>query len=1365
MEALFDGGAETALISAQLYFSIDPQIRPPLRSTGETVSGLFPTDGSGEVTCIHPMGEVTLQIGIPDLNLCVEYDFIVVPMSDHLILDSSFMSYAEIENHYNSKTLKRKSKIVKCHSRVSRVKTCRRILLKNLEIIPPASRTIVWCRVKANPDLDHSSPMWLVEPCRMVKEDRPILVGRSLCDDKQCTGGKIPIEVLNMSPEPVELFMNTTMGLLSPSETMPGVNPISITDTCPTSEPQMVRKCSLNPSEDIVLPEELEQMLSEAKLFLNQVQFDSLKSLIHRYKHIFTLKGQPLGRTNVVLHDIDTGSAKPIKNRARRTPFGLRQEALKEEEKMKEMGVISPSDSPWASPIVLVRKTSGELRYCIDYRPLNDVTVKDSFPLPNMQDCLESLANAKIFSSMDLASGYWQVGLTEDAKEKTSFYGVGGGLWKFNVMPFGLCNAPATFERLMERVLGSLQWQICLCYIDDVLCYSPHVSQHLVDLEKIFMRIADSGLTLKPKKCHFFKKKVKFLGHEVSADGISTDPEKIDKIVNCPVPENIHEVRSIVGLGTYYKKFINNFSEMMKPLTSMNENSYKWGPDQDKAFKELKTALTSAPILAYPCQEGLFILDTDASNVAIGCVLSQIQSGEEKVIAYGSKTLSKSQMNYCTVRLEMLSVVHFTEYFSHFLLGRQFLLRTDNSAVRYMRSWRYDHHKDKGQTPRWLSQLQAFDFKIEHRPGRFHQNADAMSRPPFAFCAQCKLQHQYAKEARHKRSADTHSAAPASSDMTEPQQSCRCSEHQAPAEEFLVLNSEPGTATAASGHMPVRSAEVQHHNGMAENTSGTANVAGQPKHSQSNPILTDSSRTLRPQWQNSYSRFFKHCSPGTEHVSEHNDASEHKSNVNPNLSTSGSDQFQRVRTGRLSRPRGITNASTSWIPEGVKLNRKLLRDEQWMDPACIDALVWLRQNAKPDRKDIIRLSSLHKFLWASFDSLEDQNGLLVRKMVPKISGEPKVVAIVPESLRRYVIGQCHDLPTSGHFYYWKTLHMVKRYFVWPGMNHDIQNYCMACHTCATRKKAGRGYRAPMRHYNVGLPMEEICIDLCGPYPESTSGNKYCLVIVDSFTKWMEAYALPNMEAKTVAECIVKEFMSRFGVPFWIKSDQGRQFEAELFEEMCKLFRIEHKTSTAFHPQGNSRAERMVKVVSNLLSCFCTSQREWDKELPLLTLAYRSTVHEVTGYTPNYLMLGREVNLPLDIMMGTLSDSQKKIAPAYVSELRDRLHSAFTEVRNNLQKYAEKNKTYYDLKGYGEKYKVGDLVYVMKKTKKIGVSPKLDVKWNGPYLVAQTLGTIYEIQITSKSSKLQHFDLLKPCHADLNDMPPWIKRAHKRLMKD
>jgi transposase InsO family protein len=293
-----------------------------------------------------------------------------------------------------------------------------------------------------------------------------------------------------------------------------------------------------------------------------------------------------------------------------------------------------------------------------------------------------------------------------------------------------------------------------------------------------------------------------------------------------------------------------------------------------------------------------------------------------------------------------------------------------------------------------------------------------------------------------------------------------------------------------------------------------------------------------------------------------------------------------------------------------------------------------------------------------------------------------------------------------------------------------------------------------------MPMEEISIDLKGPYPETTRGNKWVLVVVDSFTKWMEAYCLPDSEAPTVARALIDGFISRFGVPYWIKTDRGSQLDGKVFNELCRLLEVDHKTSTPFHPQGNAKCERMVKVVGNLISTFCKTMKDWDDRVSLMTLAYRSTVHEVTGYSPNYLMLGREIFLPLDIMIGTLPEEQRKIAPTFVADLRRNLEDSFQDVREALSAYGERQRRYYDLRTRGEELKIGNVVYMMDKNRKKGVAPKLSPRWKGPFLVIQKCGTVYEVQTSQKTSKLAHFDLLKLCHKE--ELPPWLTRARKRL---
>ena len=275
----------------------------------------------------------------------------------------------------------------------------------------------------------------------------------------------------------------------------------------------------------------------------------------------------------------------------------------------------------------------------MNYRKLNHVTRKDSYPLPIIDDTLEALAGAKWFSSLDLKSGYWQVQLYPDDKEKTAF-STGRGLWQFQVMPFGLCNAPATFERLMEQVLAGLPLTVCLVYLDDILLPGRSFEEEIRNLQEIFSRLREAKLKLAPKKCTLIRQKVKFLGHMISEKGVATDLDKLHAVSAWPRPMNALEVRQYLGLCSYYRRFVANFADIARPLYQCTERNqtFEWTTEAEQAFNHLKQALTEAPIFGYPEPEGHFILDTDASAFGIGAVLLQVQEGEKKVIAYLSPT-------------------------------------------------------------------------------------------------------------------------------------------------------------------------------------------------------------------------------------------------------------------------------------------------------------------------------------------------------------------------------------------------------------------------------------------------------------------------------------------------------------------------------------------------------------------------------------------------------------------------------------------------------------------------------------------------------------------------------------------------------
>ena len=472
-------------------------------------------------------------------------------------------------------------------------------------------------------------------------------------------------------------------------------------------------------------PDHLRELLRRSCENLNDNQSKTLDSLLRKYPDVFSKLKKDIGFTKLVQHTIDTGSARPIKQRPYRIPLWKREQAEQEIKEMRENKIIEPSYGPWCSPIVMVAKKDGSIRFCCDYRKLNEVTVKDSQPLPRIDDTFDALSGSQWYSTVDMRQGFWQVGVKPSDRP---FSIPGSGLWQFVAMPFGLVNSPQTFERLVERVLAGLSLKIYLVYLDDIIVFSKIFDEHLVNLEKVFQRLRETNLKLSPNKCTLLQKKSNFLGHIVSKDGIATDPDKIKSVKDWPVPTNVKQIRSFLGLCSYYRKYVKGFSNVARPLHKLTEidRTFSWNNECQETFDASKKSLTTAPILGYPIDCGQFILDCDASNEGVGVVLSQIQDGNEKVIGYFSKSLSKPERRYCVTRKVLLAVVLSILHFHHYLYGRKYKVRSDHGALRWLLNFKIA----EGQIARWLPLLGTYDFEIEHRAGIIHNNADALSRRP-----------------------------------------------------------------------------------------------------------------------------------------------------------------------------------------------------------------------------------------------------------------------------------------------------------------------------------------------------------------------------------------------------------------------------------------------------------------------------------------------------------------------------------------------------------------------------------------------------------------------------------------------------------
>ena len=519
-----------------------------------------------------------------------------------------------------------------------------RVRLQTTVSVPPRSEAIVAAAVEAIDGDARWRPGVRLEGVLEPNEkgcSNNLLISRAVAGVDE--NGQIPVRIMNSSTSEACLLADTDIGtLFTIRDDGTGIYDVSyddVADETPSVDPRKDEKDVL---ENIDL----------ADSGMSEQGLKRVQELVREYSDIFSRHSGDLGRTHLMQHEIETGDAPPVKQRPRRIPLRLRNQVEEQRQQMLRDGVIEPSTSPWCSPIVLAKKKDGSYRFCVDLRAVNKVTKGMAYPLPRTDDALDSLSGARYFSTLDMASGYWQVELAPKDREKTAF-STGNQLNQFRLMCFGLKNAGASFQKLMELVLAGVDPKQCLVYIDDIILFGRSEEEHIATLREVFSRIRQAGMKLKPQKCHLGKREVTFLGHKVSADGIMPDPSNTEKVRKWPEPQTAAEMMSFLGLCGYYMRFVPSYAEVSKPLreATSSKGPLVWSEAMRTAFHELKEKLTSPPVLKLPVMCGRFKLYTDASNSSVGSVLVEAVGTQERVVAYASKVLSKAERRWYTARL------------------------------------------------------------------------------------------------------------------------------------------------------------------------------------------------------------------------------------------------------------------------------------------------------------------------------------------------------------------------------------------------------------------------------------------------------------------------------------------------------------------------------------------------------------------------------------------------------------------------------------------------------------------------------------------------------------------------------------------
>ena len=885
-----------------------------------------------------------------------------------------------------------------------------------------------------------------------------------------------------------------------------------------------------------------------------------LNGLVREYETLFSCNDTDLGLISTGHHRIFLTDPVPIKQPPRRIPPALRAQVDEKVQNFLDKGLIQPSASPWCSPLVLVRKRDGDLRFCIDYRLLNAKTVKDAFPLPRIDETLEALRGATWFSSLDLRAGYHQIPLYPDDRYLTAWTD-GRALYEWNVLPMGLCNAPSTFSRLLEFTMAGLRWESCVLYLDDLIVYGSTWKEHLERLRAVFQRLKEANLKLNGSKCLLARKEIPFLGFVVSAEGIATAPDKIRALMNMPNPANAHEVRSILGFMSYYRRFVPKFSSIAAPLHDLTKKDvpFAWTSECQEALEKLKRALSSSPILAYPDFSQDFRLHVDASYKGLGAVLAQVQHGKERVISYSSRLLNAAERKYSTTELECLALFWGIKVHHVYLYGRKFQVYTDHQSLTWLKRMK----NPSGRQARWVLGLSEYDFVPIHVRGKVNR-ADVFSRLP----------------------------------VNPP-------ESENPDNEMVI------------------------------------NVISLQEDIKTDPQLID----------------------------------------------------------RLPKPGPLPPPFAMFEPFRSRIE--------------------------------IQGNSAHYRL---------RNG--------------STRTVVTPAQARQIFRNLHANPVSGsHLGVRKTLKKFLSHFFTPKAYRIASQICKHCLTCQAIKANPHPIRPAIQPIQVAKPMDLVTLDITGPYPETHNGNRYILVMVDHFSRYVTLHAMPNQTAETIANCLVRELIPHMGLPKKILTDQGRNFESALLASLCAELNIQKVRTSPYHPACNGMNEKFHHTLHQMLTAYVNrDQSNWDQFLPAVQLAYNSSQHESTGFTPFLLTHGYEPTLPYVCTQGLPPTSPSNV-PAYVDQVLRKLEEAFQIVEQRTTKAGQKM-IKYQAPVRLPQFRAQQKVWLHDPARSVGLNPKLQRRWQGPYCILRCTGPVnYEIQSLEPPKKVLvvHASRLKP-YFEKSEMP-------------
>lgn len=1078
---------------------------------------------------------------------------------------------------------------------------------------------------------------------------------------------------------------------------------------------------------------------------LNREEDEHVRTLIKNHSDLFRLPGDELGCTSAVKHKIVTTETQAVHTRQYRFPPAHKEEINRQVTDLIENKIISPSDSPYSSPLWIVPKkadSKGNKRWrmVVDFRALNEKTLGDAYPLPNITDILDQLGSSKYFSVFDLASGFHQIPMHESDAQKTAF-STPYGHYQFNRMPFGLKNAPATFQRLMDQVLSGLQGTELFVYLDDIVIYSSSLTEHAAKFNKLAERLRKANLKLQPDKCEFLRKEVTYLGHVISETGVKPDPKKIEAVREFPRPRNHKNIKQFLGLAGYYRKFIPDFSKTAKPLTTLlkKDEPFIWSENQENAFTTLRDLLCTEPLLQYPDFTQPFVVTTDASGYAVGGILSQGPIGKDKPIAYASRLLNGAEINYSTIEKELLAMVYCINHFRPYVYGSKFKLVTDHKPLVWLNSVK----DPTSRLMRWRLKLAEYEFEVLYKAGKTNVNADALSRNP----ARTReiLAITYTDETSERSRTPNADSEDEPIFEFRPRNSLEIhtgGQNPEPSEGINEQISVSGDATEPE----VLIQEIESPTtGSSEDESDSESLFDDPNE----PYEPNAGARLRIREtrDNILSRrdnlviFTTErgcpCDAGSKLLTE-------------------AGKLPPIENATLGRARVIPLPNNRFIIALIVKDRisaltekEIIRETTYSLLDVITELGISNISISQGPVDHVAWAEVFRLIRAVLQNKDVQ-----------ITICKNIITTPPPQDRELLIKENHASALGGHKGVAKTYNRIKYNHQWPGMKRDVEKYIQNCRNCQLKKLVRRKTKQPMILTDTpDNAFDKISMDIMGPLPTSRSGNSYILTIQDLLTKHSVAIPLKRATALDVAEGFVNEYICVYGAPKALLTDQGTHFINSLMKAVAKRFRITRYKATAYRPQTNGSIERSHHVLWEYLKQIIDDRNNWDEYLKLASFSYNTSVHEGTKHTPHELVFGRIARVPTSET--PLDQESNESYTEYLTTLYNKLRDVQAIARDHLIASKERSKKYYDQRINPDKFRIGDKVFLLKEP-----THKLGDQYTGPHKIIEILGeSNVRLELSPNHTRVVHMNKLRGERRARPPTPPQADAPQRRRLEE